>query len=65
MQRTAPPRATDYSFRATDYRDLMLEPGTLAPDFSLPDHEQTIVNLADQRGSWVLMWWYPKAATPG
>ncbi|CAN5581716.1 hypothetical protein BH23ACT3_BH23ACT3_17640 [soil metagenome] len=36
-----------------------------APDFSLSDHDGNVVNLHDQRGSWVLLWWYPKASTPG
>ena len=40
-------------------------PGTRAPDFSLTDQYGEIVRLVDLRGSWVLMWWYPKAATPG
>ena len=36
-----------------------------APEFELPDQHGDIVRLADLRGSWVLLWWYPKAATPG
>ena len=43
----------------------MLSAGTPAPDFSLPDQHGTIVRLADLRGHWVLLWWYPKAQTPG
>jgi peroxiredoxin Q/BCP len=43
----------------------MLARGTTAPDFALPDQHGDIVRLADLRGSWVLLWWYPKAATPG
>ncbi len=43
----------------------MLMPGTRAPDFSLTDQYGAIVRLIDLRGSWVLLWWYPKAATPG
>jgi thioredoxin-dependent peroxiredoxin len=43
----------------------MLSPGTVAPHFSLPDSDGGVVTLADQRGHWVLLWWYPKAATPG
>jgi peroxiredoxin Q/BCP len=43
----------------------VLAPGTVAPDFSLPDHEGTTVRLADERGHWVVLWWYPKASTPG
>jgi len=43
----------------------MLPPGTQAPDFALPDQHGTTVRLADLRGHWVLLWWYPKAQTPG
>jgi thioredoxin-dependent peroxiredoxin len=43
----------------------VLAPGTRAPLFELPDQRGAVVRLADLRGSWVLLWWYPKAATPG
>ena len=43
----------------------MLTPGTVAPDFALPDQHGNAVELADLRGSRVLLWWYPKASTPG
>lgn len=43
----------------------MLPVGTVAPRFELPDQHGQRFSLADQRGHWVLMWWYPKAATPG
>ena len=43
----------------------MLLPGTVAPAFDLPDHNGQQVSLADQAGHWVLLWWFPKAATPG
>jgi len=43
----------------------MLAPGTPAPEFSLPDQDSHPVRLADQRGHWVLLWWYPMADTPG
>jgi len=43
----------------------MLQEGTNAPAFTLPDQDGVNVSLADQRGHWVLLWWYPKASTPG
>jgi peroxiredoxin Q/BCP len=43
----------------------MLNPGIDAPDFTLPDQNNNPVTLHDQLGQWVLLWWYPKAATPG
>jgi peroxiredoxin Q/BCP len=44
---------------------VVLEAGTAAPAFSLPDQNGDVVSLADLRGQWVLLWWYPKASTPG
>ena len=43
----------------------MLKQGTPAPDFTLPDQDGNPVSLADERGKWVLLWWYPMADTPG
>jgi thioredoxin-dependent peroxiredoxin len=43
----------------------VLEPGVPAPDFTLPDEDGNAVALAGFRGHWVLLWWYPKASTPG
>jgi thioredoxin-dependent peroxiredoxin len=43
----------------------MLEPGTAAPEFTLADQSGTPVSLGDFRGHWVVLWWYPKASTPG
>lgn len=42
-----------------------LAPGDLAPDFSLPDQRGNPVRLADFRGHPVLVYFYPKADTPG
>ena len=39
--------------------------GELAPDFSLPDQDGTVRRLADYRGQWVLVYFYPRDATPG
>lgn len=43
----------------------MVKVGEPAPEFSLPDEDGNVVHLADQRGSWVVFWWYPKASTGG
>ena len=53
-------------FRRAAQRDGAFHPvGTKAPAFSVPDQNGTTVSLADQAGHWVLLWWYPKASTPG
>lgn len=41
------------------------EPGQPAPDFTLPDETGTPVTLSEQRGGWVVLYFYPKASTPG
>jgi peroxiredoxin Q/BCP len=43
----------------------MLEPGTMAPDFTVQDHTGKIRKLSDYRGKSVVLWFYPKADTPG
>ncbi len=43
----------------------MLEPGQLAPDFEVTDHNGNLVRLSDLRGKKVVLWFYPKAETPG
>ncbi len=42
-----------------------LEPGDPAPDFTLPDQAGRPRALADHRGRKVLVYFYPKADTPG
>jgi peroxiredoxin Q/BCP len=43
----------------------MLEPGDRAPDFTLPDQDGNDVKLSDLRGRPVVVYFYPKADTPG
>lgn len=43
----------------------MLKVGDPAPDFSVQTHEGNTLSLASQRGKKVLLWFYPKADTPG
>lgn len=42
-----------------------LQVGTQAPDFSLPDQDGQQVSLSSLRGKKVLIYFYPKAMTPG
>lgn len=43
----------------------MLLEGTKAPDFKLDDQDGNPTSLADFKGKKVLLWFYPKASTPG
>ena len=43
----------------------MLEVGTKAPDFTLPDKEGKMVSLSDFAGKRVVLYFYPKDNTPG
>lgn len=42
-----------------------LKAGDIAPKFSLPDQDGEEVNLTDFQGQRVLVYFYPKAMTPG
>ena len=43
----------------------MLTPGQAAPDFSIPDSDMQMANLADLRGKNVVLYFYPKDDTTG
>jgi len=43
----------------------MLKPGDEAPAFSVKDHTGKTQNLSEYRGRNVILWFYPKADTPG
>jgi peroxiredoxin len=43
----------------------MLKVGDEAPDFEVNDHKGNKVALHDLRGRKVVLWFYPKADTPG
>lgn len=43
----------------------MLETGTKAPDFELPDQNGELRSLAEFRGQKVILYFYPKDMTPG
>jgi thioredoxin-dependent peroxiredoxin len=44
---------------------MSLKIGDKAPSFSLPDQHGKNHSLADYAGSWLLIYFYPKDATPG
>lgn len=39
--------------------------GDTAPDFTLPDSKGATVSLHDYKGKTLVMWFFPKADTPG
>lgn len=44
---------------------MPLQPGDFAPDFSLPDANGNLIRLADYRGWWIVLYFYPRDNTPG
>ena len=44
---------------------MLLEAGTKAPDFSLPDQDGNTVSLQDFKGQKVILYFYPKDNTSG
>ena len=43
----------------------LAQEGSQAPAFSLPNQDGATISLDDFAGKYVLLWWYPKADTPG
>jgi peroxiredoxin Q/BCP len=43
----------------------MLQTGSTAPDFTLPDQDGAPVALSDRKGKWTVLYFYPKDDTPG
>ncbi len=44
---------------------MPIQAGIQAPDFSLPDENETVRRLSDFRGRTVVLYFYPKDDTPG
>ena len=44
---------------------MLLEVGNNAPDFSLPNQNDEMISLSSLKGKKVIIWFYPKANTPG
>ncbi len=43
----------------------VLTEGMEAPDFSVRTHRGEVARLSSQRGRTIILWFYPKADTPG
>jgi len=43
----------------------MLQVGSRAPDFTVKDQRGQDVSLSDFKGKTVVLWFFPKADTPG
>ncbi|SVD83834.1 uncharacterized protein METZ01_LOCUS436688 [marine metagenome] len=43
----------------------MLKVGDKAPDFTLQNQDENPVSLSDYKNKRVVLWFYPKASTPG
>lgn len=43
----------------------MPQPGQVAPDIEAATAQGSTFRLADHRGSWVVVYFYPRANTPG
>ena len=43
----------------------MLAVGSKAPDFTLSDQDGNVVSLSELKGQKVVLWFFPKANTPG
>lgn len=50
---------------ASDARAGMLEAGATMTEWSLPDQNSVVVRSSDLAGKSYLLWFYPKAQTPG
>lgn len=44
---------------------MTLKAGDRAPDFTAKDHNGNTIKLGDLKGKTVVLWFYPKADTPG
>ena len=58
-------RSDDGAARRKDMAPTLRRAGEPAPAFRLPNQDGIPSDLADFRGRYLLLWWYPKAGTPG
>lgn len=50
---------------AADRSSQELKEGQLAPDFSLKDQNGKSWSLSERKGTWTVLYFYPKSETPG
>jgi peroxiredoxin Q/BCP len=62
---TSPGHAWLVPFNLHSEGHTMLRPGDKAPDFVGRDHNGKTVKLSDFAGKPVVLWFFPKADTPG
>lgn len=53
------------AWRNASYGAAVPQPGSAAPDFSLPDQDGRFRSLSEFRGRWVVLYFYPRDDTPG
>jgi len=44
---------------------MLLNVGDKAPDFNLLNQDENWISLKDLKGEKFILWFYPKASTPG
>ena len=44
---------------------MLLEIGSVAPNFTLPNQNGEMISLSDLKGKKIIIWFFPKANTPG
>lgn len=54
-----------FGYRAFGMAGQVPKTGNKAPEFTLPDANGMIISLASLKGSWVVLYFYPKDDTPG
>jgi peroxiredoxin len=56
---------TAVRYKSLRHTEVTMDVNDKAPDFSLPDENGKQVSLKDFRGKTVVLFFYPKADTPG
>ncbi len=54
-----------WGYRHFNSATSSIKTGQTAPSFDLPDAQGNLVSLASLKGSWIVLYFYPKDDTPG